>query len=356
MLIEAYNGAASGFAKMQVRRIVIAALGGLSVCALAAFGAPAQTPPEAARISFQIATGPVAGSYFPVGEALARIVSNPPGFGRCEDDVGICGPVGLIASTRATEGPLANIAAVRSGRVASALIQGDVAGLAYQGAGPFQATGAFKDLRILASLQRETVHLVVAAQSRVKRLSDLKGKRIAIDAPASATNVTARAILTAAKLASPKLSFQPPEQAAADLKAGRIDAFFAIGAAPLRAVDDLLQHNAARLVPIEGNLIAAWLKTQPFLAAAELPADAYHGAKSTHTVAVVALWVATAKLPDKVAYSLTRALWNPVNHGELDGLGTLGLSIKRDGLLESSPVPLHPGAAKFYQDAGRLQN
>jgi len=54
--------------------------------------------------------------------------------------------------------------------------------------------------------------------------------------------------------------------------------------------------------------------------------------------------------------SLMRALWNPANRVELDGLGSLGLSIKRDGLLVSSAVPLHPGAAKFYQDAGRLQN
>jgi uncharacterized protein len=357
MLTEAYKSATSGVANMKRHRPIIAALFGLSACALAAIGADASSaPPEVARISFQIAAGPVADSYFPVGEALARIISNPPGFGRCEDDVDVCGPVGLIASTRATEGPLANIAAVRSGRVASALIQGDIAGLAYQGAGPFRATGAFKDLRILAKLQRETVHLVVGAKSRVKRLSDLKGKRIAIDAPSSATNVTARAILGAANLTSPKLSFQAPEQAAADLKAGKIDAFFAIGSAPMHAVDDLLRHGSARLVPIEGGAITAWLKTQPFVAAVEVPADAYHGTKSTHTLAVVALWVATAKLPDSVAYSLTRALWNPANRVELDGLGAMGVSIKRDGLLESSPIPLHPGAAKFYQDAGRLQN
>src|SRR4051812_47464232 len=109
MLTQAYNGATSGVANMQRHRIIIAALLVFSACAVAAFGATPQTTPEIVRISFQIATGPVAGSYFPVGEALARIISNPPGFGRCEDDVDVCGPVGLIASTRATEGPIANI-------------------------------------------------------------------------------------------------------------------------------------------------------------------------------------------------------------------------------------------------------
>jgi TRAP transporter TAXI family solute receptor len=342
---------------MQRHRRAIAALFGLIVCTFALIGASAQTP-EVARISFQIATGPVGGSYFPVGEALARIISNPPGFGRCEDDVNICGPVGLMASARSTDGPMANIAAVRSGRVASALIQGDVASLAYRGLGPFQSSGAFKDLRVLAKLQRETVHLVVSARARVKRIGDLKGKRIGIDAPSTATNVTARAILTAAKLnlGNLKLSYQSATQAAADLAAGKIDAFFIIGAAPLHLVDDLLSSGSAKLLAIDGSAIASWVKKQPFLIATELPAGTYHGSKPMHTLAVVALWVATAKLPDKVAYSLARALWNPANRAELDSLGAVGASIRRDGMLVSSPVPLHPGAAKFYQDAGRLQN
>ena len=269
---------------MLSRRTPNAAFLGLLVCALAVLGASAQTPPEVLRISFQIATGPVAGSYFPVGEALARIISNPPGFGRCEDDVDVCGPVGLIASARASDGPLANMAAIRSGRVASALVQGDVAALAYEGAGPFQTVGAFKDLRVLAKLQSETVHLVVAAHARVKRLSDLKGKRIGIDAPSSATNATARAILTAAKLnlAKLKLSFQTPEQAASDLRNGKLDAFFVIGAAPVHVVDDLLRRGSARLVAIDSTAITAWLKTQPLLMSVVLP-DAAYRARKRHT-------------------------------------------------------------------------
>ena len=342
---------------MHHRRRPNAALLGLLASIVAVLASNAQTP-DATRISFQIATGPVAGSYFPVGEVLARIISNPPGFGRCEDDVKVCGPVGLIASARASDGPLADIDAVRSGRVASALLQADVATLAYRGTGPFQSSGAFKDLRVLAKLQSETVHLVVATHARIKRLSDLKGKRIGIDAPTSATNATARAILAAAKLKVSKLrlSFQSPEDAAADLKNGKLDAFFVIGAAPVRVVDYLLRHGAARLLPIDGKSLAAWLKAQPFVVPVDLPEGTYNGSKETHTLGVAALWVATAKLPDDVAYSLTRALWNPANRAELDGLGAIGATIHRGGLLESSPVPLHPGAAKFYQDAGRLQN
>jgi TRAP transporter TAXI family solute receptor len=339
---------------MRQRR-AIASLIAVLACVMTFAGAFAQTP-ESARISFQIATGPVGGSYFPVGEALARIVSNPPGFARCEDDAKMCGPVGLMASARSTDGPVSNIAALRSNRVTSALIQGDVAILAYRGAGPFKASGPFKDLRVLAKLQSETVHLVVSSHARVNRVTDLKGKRIAIDAASSSTNLTARAILAAAKLRSVKLSEQSATQAAEDLKTGKIDAFFVVGSAPMHLVDDLVAAGTARVLPIDGGSIAAWVKKQPFLSAIDLPAGAYKSAKPTRTVAVTALWVTTAQLQNDVAFSLTRALWNPSNRAELDSLGAIGASIRRDGALVSPAVPLHPGAAKYYQDAGRLQN
>jgi len=340
------------------RRRAIAGLLGVAIAAFAFMGAGAQTTPEVGRISFQIATGPVGGSYFPVGEALARIISNPPGFGRCEDEVDLCGPVGLIASARSTEGPISNITALRSGRVTSALIQSDVASLAYRGAGPFQSAGAFKDLRVLAKLQRETVHLVVSANSRIKRLADLKGKRVAVDAPTSATNITARSILEAVRLnaRNVKLSYQTPVRAAEDLRAGKLDAFFVVGTTPLHLVDELVRAGSAKLLPIDGGAVTAWVKKQPFLTSIEMPAGAYGGAKPLRTVSVAALWVATSKLPDSVAYSLARAIWNPSNTAEIDSLGSVGASIRRDGKLVSSPVPLHAGAAKFYQDAGRLQN
>jgi hypothetical protein len=202
------------------------------------------------------------------------------------------------------------------------------------------------------------VHLVVSSRARVKHLADLKGKRVAIDAPSSATNLTVRSILTGAKLkaANLKLSFQSPADAAVALKAGKIDAFFVIGAAPLHLVDELVTAGDAKLLPIDGAPLAAWLKKQPFLSPVDLPPGTYHGSKATRTVAVTALWVATAQLPDTVAYSLTRALWNPANRPEIDSLGAVGASIRRDGPLVSSAVPLHAGAAKFYKNAGRVQN
>lgn len=324
---------------------------------VATLSAAAEAPPEATRIPFQIATGPISGSYFPIGEAVARIISNPPGFGRCED-TDVCGPEGLLASSRASGGSIANAIAVHDGRVTSALIQGDIAALAFEGQGPFKKTDAFKDLRVLARMQSETLHIVAGARSRIKRLSDLKGKRVAIDAPLSATNVTARAVFTAAglKTSAMKLSFQTPEQAADDLKSGKIDAFFAIGSAPVKVVDGLMRRGSAKLVPLDAPTLARLTQSQKMFSAKELPEDTYRGSKAVKALSITALWVASTRLPDDVAYSITRALWSESNRGQIDQLGVAGATMRADVGLDALPLPIHPGAAKFYSEMKRLEN
>jgi TRAP transporter TAXI family solute receptor len=147
------------------------------------------TPPVDApeRIAFQIATGSSSGTYFPIGQMLASIISHPPGIARCDDEAR-CGPVGLIAAARASEGSIANVRAVSENRVSSGLAQADIAADAYAGRGVFKADGKLDDLRAIAALFPETVHIVVMADSKIKEIKDLRGKRVSIDAAGSGTN------------------------------------------------------------------------------------------------------------------------------------------------------------------------
>ena len=314
----------------------------------------AQTPPESQRISFQIATGPVSGSYLRVGEVIARIISNPPGLTRCEDE-GVCGPEGLIATSRSSSGSVANAMSVNNGRVNSAIVQGDVALAAFEGTGPFKAAGALKNLRAIARLHDETLHLVVGARSRIKRLADLSGKRVGIDARTSATNLTVRAVLLAANVSTKRLrlSFQSAEQAADDLKGGRIDAYFAIGALPIRSVDSLIRRGQARVVAIDARTLAALEKQNAMFSKFEVPADTYRGLKPTMTLNVATVWLVSKALPENIVYGISRSLWNPANRIELSPLGMIAKSINVATAAENLPVPLHAGAQRFYAEAGR---
>src|SRR5512140_3031315 len=113
---------------MNLRRAAVYVLAVLTIPVLAAltllvsFGA-AQTMP--ARISFQIVTGSTGGTYFPVGQLIAGLVSHPPGVDRCES-APVCGPSGLIVSARTSDGAVANVLSVNRGTADSGFAQGDV--------------------------------------------------------------------------------------------------------------------------------------------------------------------------------------------------------------------------------------
>jgi TRAP transporter TAXI family solute receptor len=325
----------------------------IAMCGVLMIPASALTaPPESQRISFQIATGPVSGSYLRVGDTIGAIISNPPGLARCEND-GLCGPEGLIATSRSSSGSIANALSIARGRVQSAIVQGDIAAAAYDGAGPFRTTGALGDLRAMARLHDETIHFVVASRSRIKRISDLAGRRVAVDSTNAATEFTARSILALGRASATKLLAQTPDQAAENLRNGKLDAFFVIGSAPVRVVDGLIRRRQARLVGIEPSIIASLTRAKPMLSKYVLPSDTYRATNATTTLNVASLWLVDKSMSDKVVYAILRSLWNPANRVELARLGQVAQSIDAKKAAENLPLPLHPGAVRFYSEAGR---
>src|ERR1700712_3835134 len=146
------------------------------------------------RISFQIATGSTEGVYFPVGQALAGLISHPLGVGRC-DTATVCGPAGVILSARTSQGAVDNLRAVNSGAVDSGFADGDVIAAAVAGQGAFRRPA--RHLRVIAALFSEEAHLVVAAGSTIQSVEGLRGKRVLLGPPNSGGTVRSRAILAA---------------------------------------------------------------------------------------------------------------------------------------------------------------
>jgi uncharacterized protein len=332
----------------RLTNLLIAISAGLLAAPLGAQVAP----PEAQRISFQIATGPVSGSYLRVGEVIAKIVSHPPGLARC-DKPGVCGPEGLIATLRSSSGSVSNAIAVNSGRVKSALVQGDIAMAAREGEGPFRQTGPLNDLRAIARLHEETLHLVVASRSRIRKLSDLAGKRVGIDGPRSATNYSVRLLLKAAKInpARLRLSFDAPMRAGEALQNGRLDAFFVIGVAPVPVIDGLLRRGQARIVSIDAAAIAKLAQENGMFSRHVLPGDSYRSSKEITTLNVASVWVVRKTLSEDVVRQILGSLWHPANRSELRRLGNVAATIDAAKAAENLPLPLHPGAQRFYADA-----
>ena len=308
----------------------------------------------AQRISFAIATGPSSGTYFPVGETIAGLISHPPGMDRCSKPA-TCGPEGLIATAQTSPGAYANVLAVNTGRVDSALAQSDVVAQAVAGQGAFKKKQS--DIRTIATLFPEDIHLLASAKSKIHTLADLRRKRVSVGALNSGTAVTAHAVLSAAGLLTGrrnaiKASNDSADIAAQKIQAGQIDAFFFVGGAPVPLVEALVSSGQAILVPIDGSVRDKLIAEGHGLAADRIAASTYGTAHAVETVSVQAVWIVNDQESADVVYGLTRALFNASNRTLLNQGPHSARLITLAGATQNIAAPLHPGASRFYREAG----
>ena len=341
---------------MNLRRIAGMAVAGLAVLVLAVAMLAINLRSAQAlsqRISFQIVTGSTGGTYFPVGQLIAGLISHPPGVDRCER-APVCGPSGLIISARTSDGAVANVLGVNAGLAESGLAQGDVVSQAVAGKGVFQKTGKLSKLRVIAALFPEDVHLIVARNAAIASVGDLKGKRVSLGADGSGTSVTVRAILAAYNIPEWRLKARHDavDVDAQLLQQGQIDAFFMVGGTPVALVDDLVARGVAKLVPIDGKGRDRLIKQVPGMARDVIPRGTYRGSPDVETVSVRALWIVNAQVPDTLVYGIVKALFSPDNRAALNAGHRAAAAIRLDSATLDLPAPLHPGAARFYRDAG----
>lgn len=305
---------------------------------------------------FTIGTGGTAYTYYPVGGVIANAISKPPGSREC-DKGGSCGVDNLIASAVSSRGSVDNINAINSGLRNSGFAQSDVAYWAYTGTGTMEGKPAMKDLRGIAALFPEHIHLVASADSGINSVADLKGKRVSLDEPGSGTYVDANLIMGAYGIAQSDISVEALKGSAAAeaLRNGKIDAFFVVAGFPTGAIVELASSEKIKLVPISGKPAEDLVSKYGFFASSDIPAGAYEGVDTTTTVTVGAQWITGAKESDELIYNITKALWNGKSRKLLDVGHAKGKTITMETALDGLGVPLHPGAERFYKEAGLIK-
>lgn len=333
---------------MFTRRIL-----GLATAAMVAMSGMAAAQDMA---FFRIGTGGTAGTYYPIGGLLANAISAPPGSRACEDG-GSCGVPGLVASALAANGSVANVNAIMGGTLESGFAQGDVAAWAYTGTGIWEGKPKAEKLRAIANLYPESIHLVASEGSGINSVADLKGKRVSLDEPGSGTLVDAQLILQAAGLSEADIrpEYLKPDQAADRMKDNAMDAFFFVGGYPAGAIAELASQHKVKLVPIDGAVADKVLESK-FFARDTVPAGTYDGNDAdVATIAVGAQWVTSADQPEELIYNITKALWNDNTRKQLDAGHAKGKMITKEHALDGLGIPLHPGAERFYKEAGLLK-
>ncbi len=305
---------------------------------------------------FRIGTGGVAGTYYPIGGLIAGIISNPPGSRPCEKG-GSCGVPGLIATAQSSNGSVANVEAIASGALDSGFAQSDVAHWAYSGTGMYEGKATIENLRAIASLYPESLHLVARKGAGIESVRDLAGKRVSLDEEGSGTLVDARIILEAFGVdeAEVEVHHIKPHIAISMMMDDKLDAFILIAGYPTSSVSELASTVGVELVPIEGPEVDSLLESQEFFARDVIPEGVYDGIGGTPTLSVGALWLTAAEADEELVYGMTKALWHGSARALLDEGHAKGRAITRETALDGIAVPLHPGAERYYREAGLLE-
>jgi TRAP transporter TAXI family solute receptor len=305
---------------------------------------------------FTIGTAASSSTYFLTGALLGNIISNPPGSRPC-DRGGSCGVPGLIAVAQSTQGSVENMRRIGAGSLESGLGRANIVDWAYDGTWIFEGETAIDNLRAIANLYPEELHIVVRAESGITSVADLKGKRVSLGEEQSGTRFDSLLVLRYYGLTVDDLEpvYATPGHAADLLEAGVIDAFFAIGSSPVAAIAELAKRVKIDLIPIEEDTALKITKDHPFFNTSSILMGAYENVPLTGTLSVGTIWVTSAAVDEDLVYGITRALWHESNRELLDSGHPKGMFIDETIALEGLGIPVHPGAARYYREAGLMQ-
>ncbi|TMJ01590.1 MAG: TAXI family TRAP transporter solute-binding subunit [Alphaproteobacteria bacterium] len=317
------------------RRAALAVAAGLG-----AFGM-AGRPGRAQQRFFRIGTGGTGGTYYPVGGMIANAIST--------DKINV--------SAVATNGSVANVNGIVGGSMESGFSQADINAWAYTATGLYEGKPKIEELRVIANLYPESVHVVVKKGAGIKSLADLKGKRVSIDEPGSGTIVNARALLAAYGVGEKDIrpEYLKQVQSAEKFKDGSLDAYFQTTGYPQGTLSELAATNGFELLPIDGEAREKIMAQYKFFTKDKIPDGVYKDVKGVETLAVGAQWTTTSKQPDDLVYEITKALWSDKTRAAMDAGHAKGKEIRKETALAGVGIPLHAGAEKFYREAGLLK-
>ncbi|MGP1356264.1 TAXI family TRAP transporter solute-binding subunit [Roseicyclus sp.] len=308
------------------------------VQALAASTLVALAVPATAQEQLSIATGGTGGVYYPMGGGLAEVINNNVD--------------GYSATAEVTGASVENMGLIATGDADLALALADTVQQAYEGTGRFEGQ-QLPMIRGLASMYANMIHIVALESSGITSLDDLRGKRVSVGAPGSGTEVNADAILSANGISyddieEQRLNFNETADALAN---GDIDAGFWSVGAPTSSILNLSTTNDIVIIALTEEEMAAAIAQDPVMSRTTLPAGSYTGVDEDITVlGIPNVLAVSSEMSDDLAYAITRAMFE--NIADLQAVHPAANETTVEFTMSATPVPLHPGAIRYYEEIG----
>lgn len=310
------------------------------VVAVAAVAALALVPVTAVAAEFiNILTGGQSGVYYPLGVAIEKLVA---------ENIADSSP-----STQSTKASVENLNLLQDGKGELAFALGDSVAFAWEGNEEAGFKGKLDKLRAVGAIYPNYVQIVASKDSGIATLADLKGKRLSVGAPRSGTELNARAILAAAGLTYDdlgKVEYLPFAESVELIKNRQLDATLQSAGLGVASIRDLATSVEIVVVEVPADIVAK--VGSPYLAAT-IPAGTYQGQDAdVATAAVPNFLVTRADLSDDLVYAMTKAVYE--NLDALVAAHAAAKGITLEGATANLPIPLHPGAERYFKEKGAM--
>ncbi len=293
---------------------------------------------DLSTISINVGTGGSTGTYYGFCNVISSLLKEKTGANL------------MIQSSGASK---ANILDIDDGIVDMAIVQNDVMDYAYNGTSLFSDVGAIGSFSTLGAAYAEVCQIVAKADSGIKTVADLKGKKVSVGDSGSGVEFNAQQILgaygiTFEDIDKQNLSFQASADA---LKDGKIDAFFCTAGAPTVAITDLATTTGIVLVEIDAEHLTKLQSDYGFYASYVVPAGTYTGIdEDATTVAVKATFIVSNDLDEETVYQLTKAIYENKDEYSHEKASEMSLEYA----VSSISVPFHPGAERYFKEVGAI--
>jgi TRAP transporter TAXI family solute receptor len=278
--------------------------------------------------------------YYPLGGAMAQIITE-----KYPD---------IEVTAQATGATGENLRLIQAHDVDLAIVQNDLTHAAYNGLAPFN--GKQEDIRAIARLYPEYLHVVASVESGIKTMEDFKGTRISVGARGSGNEANCRQIFESFGLNYENIEpiFLPYGETADMFKDRQVDAFvFTIGT-PNPAIQDITTLQDITFVPVDGAQRDAVVAKFPYLTKDTLPANSYNGqTEPVETLSVQAVLIANANLSDDTVYNITKAIFD--NLPELVVAHNTASLFSAEKFMDGVTIPLHPGAERYFKEKGLIK-
>jgi uncharacterized protein len=310
------------------------------IAAAVATAAVLSAPAAQAQQFINVLTGGTSGVYYPLGVAIAKIYSDKL--------------PNVKTQVQATKASVENLILLQQGRGEIAFTLGDSLKAASEGDEEAGFKAKLNKLRTIGAIYPNYIQIVATADSGIKTLADLKGKSLSVGAPKSGTELNSRAILAAAGLSYKdmgKVEYLPFAESVDLMKNRQLNATLQSAGLGVASLRDLSTSTDITVVSVPKEVVD---KIGPPFVAVKIPANTYNGQdKDVPTAAVINYLVTSSAVSDDLAYQMTKLIYDSLP--ELANAHAAGKEIKLEAAVAGSPVPLHPGALRYYKEKGLIR-